>query len=43
VAGELFVSKDTVKTHLRHIYETVGFSSRAGLALFAMENDLLAH
>jgi DNA-binding NarL/FixJ family response regulator len=42
MAGELFVSEDTIKTHLRHIYEKVGFSSRAGLALFAMENDLLA-
>ena len=42
IAGELFVSEDTVKTHVRHIYEKVGFSSRAGLALFAMENDLLS-
>jgi len=42
MAGEIFVSEDTVKTHLRHIYEKVGFSSRAGLALFAMENDLLS-
>jgi len=42
MARELFVSEDTVKTHLRHIYEKVGFSSRAGLALFAMENDLLS-
>ena len=42
MANELFVSEDTVKTHLRHVYEKVGFSSRAGLALFAMENDLLA-
>jgi putative nucleotidyltransferase with HDIG domain len=42
MASELFVSEDTIKTHLRHIYEKVGFSSRAGLALFAMENDLLS-
>lgn len=42
MAAELFVSEDTVKTHLRHVYEKVGFSSRAGLALFAMENDLLS-
>jgi putative nucleotidyltransferase with HDIG domain len=41
MAGQLFVSEDTIKTHLRHVYEKVGFSSRAGLALFAMENDLL--
>jgi len=43
MAGELFISEDTVKTHLRHVYEKVGLSSRAGLALFAMENDLIAH
>lgn len=42
MAGDLFISEDTVKTHLRHVYEKVGFSSRAGLALFAMENDLVA-
>jgi len=42
MAGELFISEETVKTHLRHVYEKVGFSSRAGLAIFAMENDLLA-
>jgi DNA-binding NarL/FixJ family response regulator len=42
MASELFISEDTVKTHVRHIYEKVGFSSRAGLALFAMENDLLS-
>jgi DNA-binding NarL/FixJ family response regulator len=42
MAGELFISEDTVKTHLRHVYEKVGFSSRAGLALFAMENDLVS-
>jgi HD-GYP domain-containing protein (c-di-GMP phosphodiesterase class II) len=42
MAGTLFISEDTVKTHLRHVYEKVGFSSRAGLALFAMENDLVS-
>ena len=41
LAEELFISEDTVKTHLRHVYEKVGLSSRAGLALFAMENDLV--
>lgn len=41
MAAELVVSEDTVKTHVRHIYEKVGCSSRAGLALFAMENGLI--
>jgi DNA-binding NarL/FixJ family response regulator len=41
MADQLFISEDTVKTHVRHIYEKVGCSSRAGLALFAMENGLI--
>jgi HD-GYP domain-containing protein (c-di-GMP phosphodiesterase class II)/DNA-binding CsgD family transcriptional regulator len=41
IAAELHVSEDTVKTHVRHIYEKVGCSSRARLALFAMENGLI--
>ena len=41
IATQLFVSDETVRTHVRHIYEKVGLSSRAGLALFAMEHDLI--
>jgi len=41
IAAELFISEETVRTHVRHIYEKVGCSSRAALALFAMEHDLL--
>jgi HD-GYP domain-containing protein (c-di-GMP phosphodiesterase class II) len=41
IATRLFVSEETVRTHVRHIYEKVGLSSRAGLALFAMEHDLV--
>ena len=41
IGRELYLSEDTVKTHVRHIYEKVGCSSRARLALFAMENGLI--
>jgi DNA-binding NarL/FixJ family response regulator len=30
-----------VHTHVLHIYEKVGVSSRAAVALFAVENDLI--
>jgi HD-GYP domain-containing protein (c-di-GMP phosphodiesterase class II) len=41
IATRLFISEETIRTHIRHIYEKVGLSSRAGLALFAMEHDLI--
>ena len=41
IAAELFISGETVRTHVRHVYEKVACSSRAALALFAMEHDLL--
>ena len=41
IAGALFISGSTVHTHVAHIYEKAGVSTRASAALFAMENDLL--
>ena len=41
IAGLLVISDETVKNHVRHIYEKIGRSTRAGAALFAMENDLI--
>jgi HD-GYP domain-containing protein (c-di-GMP phosphodiesterase class II) len=41
MAGMLHVSTSTVHTHVVHIYEKIGLSTRAGAALFAMEHDLL--
>jgi HD-GYP domain-containing protein (c-di-GMP phosphodiesterase class II) len=41
VAKALFISMPTVKHHVLHIYAKIGVTSRAGAALFAMENDLL--
>jgi HD-GYP domain-containing protein (c-di-GMP phosphodiesterase class II) len=41
IAEELFIAVRTVNHHVEHIYGKIGVSSRAGAALFAMENDLL--
>jgi HD-GYP domain-containing protein (c-di-GMP phosphodiesterase class II) len=41
IASMLFISDETVKNHVRHIYEKIDRSTRAGAALFAMENDLI--
>jgi HD-GYP domain-containing protein (c-di-GMP phosphodiesterase class II) len=41
IAAELFISPSTVHTHTLHVYEKTGVTTRAALALFAMENDLL--
>ena len=41
IAGALFISQDTVKNHIKHIYQKIGRSTRAGAALFAVEHDLI--
>lgn len=41
VAERLCVSYDTVKHHIRHIYDKAGVSTRAGATLFAMEHSLI--
>jgi HD-GYP domain-containing protein (c-di-GMP phosphodiesterase class II) len=41
ISEALFISTSTVHTHVAHIYEKVGVSTRASAALFAMENGLL--
>jgi DNA-binding NarL/FixJ family response regulator len=40
IAGDLVISQSTVHTHTVHIYEKCGVSTRAGLAMFAMEHGL---
>ena len=42
IAGELFISHSTVHTHTVHIYAKCGVSTRAGLAMFAMQHGLAA-
>jgi DNA-binding NarL/FixJ family response regulator len=41
VAQRLFISRRTAEHHVQHIYTKVGMSSRAAVALFALEHDLL--
>jgi HD-GYP domain-containing protein (c-di-GMP phosphodiesterase class II)/DNA-binding CsgD family transcriptional regulator len=41
IAERLFIAPGTVHTHVVHIYEKIGASTRASAALFAMEHDLL--
>ena len=43
IAATLFISSGTVHTHVVHVYEKIGVSTRAAAALFAMEHDLLGH
>ena len=41
MARRLHIAEKTVGHHVQHIYDKIGRSTRAGAALFAMENDLL--
>jgi HD-GYP domain-containing protein (c-di-GMP phosphodiesterase class II) len=41
IAAALVIAPGTVHTHTVHIYEKLGVSTRAGVALFAMEHGLL--
>jgi DNA-binding NarL/FixJ family response regulator len=41
IALALFIAPGTVHTHVTHIYEKLGISTRAAAALFAMEHGLL--
>ncbi len=41
IARALTIAQGTVHTHTVHIYEKVGASTRAGVALFAMEHGLV--
>ena len=41
VAALLKISPSTVDHHVRHIYDKIGVSTRAGATLFAAEKDLL--
>lgn len=40
VATSLTISEETARNHVKHIYDKIGMSTRAGAALFAMEHGL---
>jgi HD-GYP domain-containing protein (c-di-GMP phosphodiesterase class II) len=42
IAERLVISAGTTHTHVVHIYEKAGVSTRAGVTLFALEHDLIA-
>jgi HD-GYP domain-containing protein (c-di-GMP phosphodiesterase class II) len=42
IANRLVISSRTAEHHVQHIYAKVGLSSRAALALFTHEHDLIA-
>jgi DNA-binding CsgD family transcriptional regulator len=41
IAVVLTISPKTVDSHIQHIYEKIGVSTRAGAALYAVEQNLL--
>ena len=41
ISEQLSISPSTVHTYVAHIYEKSGVSTRAGAAVFAMEDDLI--
>ncbi|MEA2597552.1 MAG: hypothetical protein QOF01_4021 [Thermomicrobiales bacterium] len=41
MAGRLFISKETVNHHVRHIYDKIGVSTRPAATLFAVQHGLL--
>ncbi|MGQ0670246.1 MAG: response regulator transcription factor, partial [Actinomycetota bacterium] len=42
IAAALVVSPKTVDTHVQHIYEKLGVSTRAAAAMFAMKHGLIS-
>jgi DNA-binding NarL/FixJ family response regulator len=42
IADQLVISRRTAEHHVQHIYAKVGVSSRAGLALFVHEHELVS-
>ena len=41
MAAQLVISEKTVDSHIQHIYNKIGVSTRAGATMFAMEHQLL--
>jgi DNA-binding NarL/FixJ family response regulator len=43
IADELLIRPKTVETHLYHIYDKLGISSRTEAALYVLRPELLSH
>ena len=41
IAATLGISPKTVERHVTHIYDKLGVSTRAGAAIYALENGLM--
>lgn len=41
IATRLHISRRTAEHHVQHVYTKIGVSSRAAVALFALEHDLI--
>jgi two-component system nitrate/nitrite response regulator NarL len=41
IAGKLYISPDTVKTHLEHIYQKLGATDRTAAVAEAMRRRLI--
>jgi two-component system NarL family response regulator len=41
IAAALFLSEDTIKTHLRHIYAKLGVGDRTEAALLAVQRGII--
>ncbi len=42
IAGKLFISKRTAETHVQHIFNKLGFSTRSQIAAWAVRQQLVA-
>lgn len=40
IAESLFISRNTVQTHISHILQKTGMTNRTQLAVFAIQNNL---
>jgi DNA-binding NarL/FixJ family response regulator len=41
MAERLYISKETVNHHVRHVYDKISVSTRAASTLFALQHDLV--
>ena len=42
IARQLYITENTVRHHLEHVYNKTGSTNRVSATLFAMENGILS-